>query len=181
MEYVCYSGNLFYSNSDHFGNFVIFENFFNQSRKRKDLNPQLKRYLNKIDDNKLRNDINSLDWLGNVCNDNLDLNSCSRNLITNIQDLCNTHAPKISGSKRKMKYFDKPWIDSELLSLIKIKNNLYQDKVKSPTENNEDKFRSARTRVNNQLRKKKKEYLTKYFNEHRTNAKRTSRRACIWH
>ena len=173
MEYVCYSGNLFYSNSDHFGNFVIFENFFNQSRKRKDLNPQLKRYLNKIDDNKLRNDINSLDWLGNVCNDNLDLNSCSRNLITNIQDLCNTHAPKISGSKRKMKYFDKPWIDSELLSLIKIKNNLYQDKVKSPTENNEDKFRSARTRVNNQLRKKKKEYLTKYFNEHRTNAKRT--------
>ena len=172
IEKSCYSGNLFYSDSDHFGNFVIFEDFFNHSNGN-NRSPQLRRFLNKIDDNKLRDDINSIDWMENVCNDDLDLNSCSRNLITNIQDLCDTHAPKVKGSKRKMKYFDKPWIDSELLSLIKHKNILYRKCKKSPTDQNKDKFRLARTKVNHLLRKNKKDYFTKYFNEHRTNAKKT--------
>ena len=82
----------------------------------------MRRYLNKIDNEKLRDDMNSYDWYQDVCNDDLELNSCTANLITNLKDLCDRHAPRTSISKRKMKYCDKPWINKELLGLIRTKN-----------------------------------------------------------
>ena len=172
-ENVCHAGNLFYSDSDHFGNFVIFENYFKQSGRNKNTEPQMRRYLNKIDNEKLRDDMNSYDWYQDVCNDDLELNSCTANLITNLKDLCDRHAPRTSISKRKMKYCDKPWINKELLGLIRTKNTLYSKKMNFPSEVNNTNFSKMRTKVNHEKRNKKKMYLTKYFNEHRTNVKKT--------
>ena len=173
-ENICHAGNLFYSGSDHFGNFVIFENYFKKSpQNHKSEQPLLRRFLNKIDNDQLRDDVNSYDWNQDVCNDDLGLNSCAANLITNLQDLCDRHAPKVSCSKRKMKYCNKPWIDKEMLDLIKNKNRLYRKMKKHPTEINSLNFSTIRTKTNHEMRKKKKTYLTTYFNEHRTNAKKT--------
>ena len=173
FEFTCTAGNLFYSNSDHFPNFVVFDNFFDQPYKpNRKCNVTTMRHLNKIDNHKLEYDINSIDWYGEVCNDELDLNVCTTNLINHIQVLCNRHAPKVKCSKRKAKYCFKPWIDNELLHLIKTKNILYRKKKKVPTELNNINFSKARTKVNNSLRHKKKAYFEKYFNEYRRNAKK---------
>ena len=133
FEFNCTAGNLFYSNSDHFPNFVVFDNFFDQPYKpNRKCNVTTMRHLNKIDNHKLEYDINSIDWYGEVCNDELDLNVCTTNLINHIQVLCNRHAPKVKCSKRKAKYCFKPWIDNELLHLIKTKNILYRKKRNFP-------------------------------------------------
>ena len=122
LELNCTAGNLYYSDSDHFANFVIFDDFFVKMQKtqQKDNIPTM-RLFNKVNNDSLLHDINSIDWFDKVCNDELDLNSCTTNLIENIQVLYDKHMPEVKCSKRKAKYCYKPWIDKELLVLIKIK------------------------------------------------------------
>lgn len=174
-EYSCTSGNLFYSSSDHFPTFVMFENFFESKVKRlksQTLLKPTKRHLDKIDHAKLVADINSIDWYGEVCNGDLDLNTCTINLKQNIQDLCDRHAPLVPLSNRKIKYADKPWIDKELLEMIKTKNILYRLKVSSPTPLNKTNFNTSRSTFNSAKRDKKRLYFNQYFENHKTNAKK---------
>ena len=111
-EFNCTAGNLYYSNSDHFGNFVIFENVFNfKNYSKQTCEPIYRRNFSKIDNEKLVHDMNSIDWSSDVCCEDLDLNECTENLINHIQDLCDRHAPLVQISKRKLKYSHKPWIN----------------------------------------------------------------------
>ena len=75
-ELNCTAGNLYYSNSDHFPNFVIFDDFFNPARHKVTDTPSV-RLLKNIDNDKLVEDMNSIHWNDDVCNDNLDLNTSS--------------------------------------------------------------------------------------------------------
>ena len=106
-------------------------------------------------------------------NAKLDLNTCTVNLIDNLHKLCNKHAPITKSSNRKLKYCNKPWIDKELLELIKHKNNLFRKKKNYPCDFNNSEFSKIRNKVNHETRKKKKLYYSKYFNEYRNNSKKT--------
>ena len=171
LEFNCTAGNLYYSNSDHFPNFVLFDDFFSTSRHKVTDTPTI-RLLKNIDNDKLVEDVNSIHWNDDVCNDNLDLNTCTKNFSDHLLKLCNKHAPKVSISKRKAKYSFKPWIDKELLKMILEKNSLYKTKINSPSDINTTNFNTARNKVNHCMRIKKKQYFAKYFNDHRTNAKK---------
>ena len=132
LEYNCISGNFYYSESDHFPNFVMIENFKNNLPKTE--NPIIyRRYINKIDDQVLFNDMEQTNWNELVCNDNIDLDTATENLFDNIVKLCDKHAPKIKVSKRKLKYCNKPWIDKELLDIIRAKNALYRKLKSNPS------------------------------------------------
>lgn len=171
IENKCTAGNLYFSNSDHFGNFVIFEKVFNVKRTPKA--PPLRRLYSKIDQNSLVQDINSIDWEGDVCNNELEIEECTKNMIDNIQALCDKHAPLTKCSNRKTKYCNKPWIDKELVKQIMLKNKLYRKMKKNPNENNKLVFSQSRSQVNHSMRIKKKAYFTNYFNTYRTNSKKT--------
>ena len=132
----------------------------------------MRRYINKIDQDALHADMNNINWNDEVCNDNLDLDICTGNLIDNLHKLCNKHAPITKCSKRKLKYCNKPWIYKELLELIKHKNNLFRKKKNYPCDFNNCEFSKMRNKVNHETRKKKKLYYSKYFNQYRNNSKK---------
>ena len=173
FEHKCLAGNLYYSNSDHFGNFALFENAINPKSNRNKPSPPMRRNFSKIDQDQLVRDLNNTAWYEDVCNDNLDLNKCTENMINHIQDLCNKHAPKTQCSKRKFKYAHKPWVDKELLKLILFKNILFRKMKKCPSDTNKLQFSEARAKVNQLKKLNKKTYFTTYFNNYRSNAKKT--------
>jgi exonuclease III len=173
FENKCTAGNLYFSDSDHFGNFVVFENVLNcKPTKRSDI-PPMRRNLAKVDHHKLVEDLNAIDWPGEVCNSYLDINTCIENMINHIKILCDRHCPLTQCSKRKLKYSNKPWIDKALLQLILLKNVIYRKKKVHPSEHNRSLFSKIRSQVNHSMRLKKKEYFINYFNNYRTNAKKT--------
>ena len=56
--------------------------------------------------------------------------------------------------------------------MILEKNSLYKTKMNSPSDINTTNCNTARNKVNHCMRIKKKQYFAKYFNDHRTNAKK---------
>ena len=146
FTYECTSGNLSYPDSDHHATFAI----FNEYRKINDDitdKPQLyRRNMTKIDQAKLITDLNSYDWETLVycdwetlvyCEYNID--SATENLNNCIQELCDNHAPLTKVSNRRTKYFNKPWIDFDMLNEIQRKNKLYGLKSRIPTASNINK------------------------------------------
>ena len=169
----CISGNFYYSDSDHFPNFVIFENFFDQKTANCNNDEFYRRNTSKINQDSLNNDINNIDWYTSVCNDDLDLDTAVENLFENVQNLCDKHAPKVKVSNRKTKYCNKPWIDNELVHLIRQKNCMYRKMKKLPTSINTLSFKQTRNLVNHKTRIKKKLYFDNYFNIHKKNMKKS--------
>ena len=169
----CISGNFYYSDSDHFPNFVLFEDFFDNYEQINVKSDIYRRITSKIDTESLFNDMDNINWYNLVCNDEIDLDIAVNNLFDNLQSLCDKHAPKIKVSKRKMKYCNKPWIDSELVNLIRRKNDMYRKMKILPTLTNIILFKQMRNEVNHKIRYKKKMYFDNYFNMYKRNMKKS--------
>ena len=159
-EYVCVAGNLQYPNSDHYGTFTIHKNFCTQSINSK--KTVLLRNIKAINHDSLNSGFNNINWENLVYNEqNLDL--ASNNTISSLETLLDTHAPLYKLPSRKIKYYNKPWIDKELLTLISKKNKLFNIKSSIPTEINKTKFKKFNNMVTTLRRKKKREYFRNYF------------------
>ena len=169
----CISGNFYYADSDHFPNFVLFEDFFQKKPLNNTMKDLYRRNTSKINQDSLYNDMNDIDWYSNVCNDNIDLDTAVGNLFDDVQKLCDKHAPKVKVSNPKSKYCYKPWIDKELVRLIKHKNCMYRKMKKLPSFVNTTLFKQARNNVNHVTRNKKKLYFDNYFLIHRKNMKKS--------
>ena len=107
-----------------------------------------------IDNTNLIYDFNNNDWNGLVYSE-ANLDAACEQVVTNIETLIDKHAPLKRISKRKLKYFNKPWIDEELLLEIKNKNKLFNLNKQSPTAINKENFRKQINRVTAKLRSKK--------------------------
>ena len=169
----CIAGNFYYAESDHFPNFVLFEDYFDRYEPINTKKEIYRRNTSKIDKESLFNDMEDINWYNLVCNDEIDLDSAVNNLFDNLQNLCDKHAPKVKVSKRKMKYCHKPWIDSDLLNIIRCKNDMYRKMKKLPTLTNINLFKQMRNEVNHKTRYKKKVYFDNYFKMHKKNMKKS--------
>ena len=79
-------------------------------------------------------------------------------------------------SKRQLKRKIKPWITSDILNAIKLRDKIYT-KLKNSTddsrkENLKIELRDKKSNVKNMLRASKKNYFTKYFTDNSKNAKK---------
>lgn len=173
-EYECYSGNLKYEHSDHFGNFLIVKNVFLSKKTPK--NPVLRRNYKQFDLINFENDFDKIDWNQNVLHEQ-NLDTCFENIITETEKLLDSHLPLSEMSHRKVKYIHKPWIDRYLLNEIRIQNNLYSKKC-NPTNDinenstNENRFKAQKNKVTTMRRKKKTAYLRNYFEKHRNDSRK---------
>ena len=164
------SGNLFYPDSDHYANFVIFPTYFDTISET-DNEIYYRRFFNNINEDEIHEDIDNYDWDKLVYNEpNLD--TASDNLTNKIVDLADKHAPLTKVPNRKMKYCHKPWIDKELLLEIKLKNKLYRKARKCPTEANKKELNIVKNRTTRKLRTKKKDYFQKYFTKFKNNSRK---------
>ena len=155
--------------SDHYANFVVFENFLKNDREEK--NDVYRRDYKNIDANLLINDFNNTDWEILVYNE-INLEIASQNLIDIIEDLFEKHVPLKKLSNRQVKYVNKPWINPELLREIRTKNQAHSKYKNNPTAMNKEHFNILRNNVTRRIRQSKKEYFKKYFEKSRNDSKR---------
>ena len=156
---------MYYSGSDHFPNFLIVTNFL-QAFKQRNTNTFYRRHIDRIDVDKLNQDFNDLNWENLVLNES-NIDKCFDNIIDHCKDLLESHAPLKEISRRKSKYLFKPWIDSEILSEIRLKNSFYKNKNKLNSDLNNDTYKMQKNKVTKLLRTKKKQYLDDYLKKYR--------------
>ncbi len=170
FAYECTSGNISYPDSDHYATFAIF-NTYREDSNNTDKVDLYRRDLHKVDKSSLIDDFDAKDWDTLVYNeDNLDC--ATENLNECLQELCDKHAPLNKLSNRRKKYYNKPWIDFNMLTEIQDKNKTHGVKGRMPTETNVNTFNVKRNSCTSKLRSKKKEYFKQYFNKFRNNSKK---------
>ena len=96
-------------------------------------------------------------------------------LMTSIQKLkaLNRHAPLKKLSPKEIKIKNKPWLNTIILKMIKIRNKVFHRKKRQPNnEHCKRLYNLLRNRINRELKKSKKQYYKDYFNEHVNNIKK---------
>ena len=97
-----------------------------------------------------------------------------KDFIWKLNGCVDRHVPikKLNAKETKLKH--KPWIKTELIKMIKIKNKLFERKKRQPNNDNIKRlYNIFRNQVNRELKKSKKSYYTSYFAEHKNNIKKT--------
>ena len=163
-KYESTSGNIHYPNSDHCASYVIFKKFFNITKNKRP--EKFYRNFKQVDVENLNIDCTNVDWHSKVFNEpNIDI--CFGNISKEIEILLELHAPLIKMSNRKIKYCNKPYIDSELIRQIRLRIVLFGIKKENPNSVNIENHRQQKNKVTNMCRKKRKDYFKKYFETHR--------------
>ena len=103
-----------------------------------------------------------------------DVNDQFKDFYLQLKGCVERHAPLKKLTSKEVKLKHKPWITVDINKMIKLKNKLFQRK-KRQTNNLEIKrlYNLFRNRVNRELKKAKKNYYTKYFEENNNNIKKT--------
>jgi len=159
------SGNVVTDLSDHFSQFVSVQR------------PKLdyksisiyKRDYSKFSEKSFRDDVSIQNFNNNFINVNEQFND----FFFKLEGCVNRHAPYKKLTPKEIRTNDKPWISSEVLKMIKIKNKLFYRKKRQPNNVNVKRlYNIFRNRVNRELNKSKKDYYSKYFEDNKTNSKK---------
>ena len=160
------SGNIITDFSDYYSQFVSIE------RERLDFKKitMYKRNYSTFSEDSFRDDISTQNFDNNL----EDVNDQFKDFYLRLKGCVERHAPlkKLTLKERNLKH--KPWITVDINKMIKIENKLFQHK-KRQANNLEIKrlYNLFRNRVNRELKKAKKNYSTKYFEENNNNIKKT--------
>ena len=171
LTYECKTGCLFYPYSDHYGTFLIINDFSKGNKIRKTPNLTRRNYKS-IDKEKLKDDCANIDWESLVIKES-NIDKCFENIINETENLLDLHAPLEKISKRKAKHYFKPWINAEKVKEIKIEANLYGKYKKNPNRINSSKYKSQKNKVTNLNREGRNKYFSAYFEKYKNNVKKT--------
>ena len=79
---------------------------------------------------------------------------------------CVNNAPMKKLTPREIKIKNKPWINEEIATLIKLRNKAHAKKKRQPSNMNCKRLNNLlRNRVQRQLKKSKKQYYADYFED----------------
>ena len=160
------SGNIYLTLSEHFSQFASIKRTKLDTRKVK----LFARDFSKYSVNDFRDDVSIQNW--NM--DNADSNSLFRDFYLRLKGCSDRHAPIRKLNAKEVKLRSKPWINSDLAKMIKIKNKLFERKKRQPlNENIKVLYNRFRNRVDRELKRSKKSHYTEYFNEHSNNIRKT--------
>ena len=76
------------------------------------------------------------------------------------------HAPVKKLKPKEVKLKNKPWINDQIMKMIKTRNKLFVHKERQPNNANVYKlYNLFRIRINREIRKSKKNYYNSYFDK----------------
>ena len=159
------SGNVVTDFSDHFSQFISVQ------RLKFDYKSIsiYKRDYSKFSEKSFRDDVS----IQNFNTEYTNINDQFQDFYLKIEGCVNRHAPYKKLTPKEVKLNGKPWISSDIIKMIKIKNKLFYRKKRQPNNENIKKlYNIFRNRVNRELYKSKKEYYSKYFEENNKNSKK---------
>eukprot|EP00794_Sanderia_malayensis_P013289 gene13290-14664_t len=102
---------------------------------------------------------------------NTDLNSKFDTFLLNLHILIEKHCPKKKLNKKMLKLRQKPWINSQILKMMKIRDRLFKQFKISNSSTALKTYKQFRNRVVNEIRQSKKNYYQEYFHENKNNMK----------
>ena len=159
------SGNIVTDFSDHFSQFISIQ----RSKFDYKTISIYKRDYSKFSDESFRDDVS----IQNFNNEFMDINDQFNDFYFKLEGCVNRHAPFKKLTPKEVKLNQKPWISTELIKMIKIKNKLFYRKKRQPYNDNIKKlYNIFRNRVNRELTKSKKDYYSEYFKENKNNSKK---------
>ena len=160
------SGNIYLTLSEHFSQFTSVKREKIEDKKMNHYERDSSKY-SPLD---FRDDLSIQSWNADIIDSSLLLSD----FYSKLKGCTDRHAPIRKLSAKEVKLKSKPWINSELAKMIRIKNKLFERKKRQPSNNDiKNLYNRFRNRVNRELKKAKKSHYTDYFNEHTDNIKKT--------
>ena len=103
-----------------------------------------------------------------------DPNFLMSDFVWRLDGCANRHAPVKKLTPKEVKLKLKPWISPEISKLIRIRDKLFARKKRQP-DNERVKllYNNVRNKVNREMKRSKKDYYSSYFEEHKSNIKKT--------
>ena len=123
------------------------------------------RDFSKFDEAVFKNEVNNLSP-----DENLDIDIAFQKFQNDYVEIINKHAPFKILSKQEIKWKQKPWISSNIKSMIKTKDHLYSKFLRTKKTFWHDRFKLLRNNVKKSIFDAKKEFYKNYFENHKDNS-----------
>ena len=160
------SGNVLLNLSDHFAQMVSVNREQIDTKK---INMYQRDY-SKFSSESFRDDVSIQNW----CYSHDNVNESFNDFYIKLEASVDRHAPFKKLTPKEIKIKNKPWLSTEILKLIKIRNKIFARKKRKPENDNCKRlYNLLRNRVNREIKKSKKKYYADYFNEHVKDIKKT--------
>ena len=169
LEFSSYSGNLLIEISDHLMQFLIIEGFVKEKAI-----PEInlyKRNFKHFNDDEFSRSLYQLDWENIVKIEDRDINASYSNFYRSITFLLDEFAPFYKVSKKEYKLKFKPWINSEILDLIKERDKVFKTLSKEKNDilkiDTRNRYKQLRNKITDMKRTSKTKYFKDYFEKNR--------------
>ena len=160
------SGNILTQIADHFPQFLMVKR---AGVANKTLS-YFKHDYSKFDEERFLADFSNLNF--EYLNANpTDANAKFSRFIANLNEIVNKHAPLKKLTKRDLKLRNKPWINSRIQKMMRLRDSLLKKLRKKPDATKSILYKRFRNRVPIELKKSKASYFHNYFNENSNNMK----------
>lgn len=160
------SGNILTQITDHFPQFLIVKHagitYKNLSYSYHD--------FSKLNAERFQNDFANLD-LTYLNDGQLSINSKFNRFLSNLDKLVKTHAPLKKLTKKDVKLRNKPWINSKIQKMMRIKDRLLKKLKSNNDQATRDLFKKFRNRIAIALKDSKANYYYNYFQTNSKNMK----------
>ena len=153
--------------TDHFPQFFILKNTQISHNK----SESLKYDYSKFKESEFREDFNKIDF-DYLENSGMDVDNEFGRFLKDLTSLTSKHAPMKKQSRKEMKLKDKPWINSKVLKMMRIRDRILQKLKKKQTDDNIKLYKKFRNRVSNELKGSKARYFHNYFSTNSQNMKK---------
>ena len=163
IEYSSYSGNILIEISDHLMQFLIIEGFV-KDKAIPEIN-LYKRNLKNMNDDEFSRAVYDMDWVNIVKIEDRDANASMSNFYRSITYLLDEFAPFYKISKKEYKLRFKPWINPEILDLMKERDKLFKTLSKVKNDNLKLDIRNRYKVLRNRVTAMKREGKSKYFED----------------
>ena len=160
------SGNVLIQISDHLLQFSCINKVIST-----DKTPYYKRNYSKFNEQSFLDDLSIQNW-----HNQQDANTMFNDFAWRLESCINRHAPVKKLNKKELNFNLKPWITPNIIKKINHRNKLFLKRKKKPDDIDlkviYNKFRNS---VARDIKKSKKYYYSNYFEECKTNMKKTWR------
>ena len=160
------SGNILMQISDHFPQFLVLKN--SQISHHKSVS--FKHDYSKFKEDKFLEDFNQTDFTY-IDNMDMDMNTKFDRFLGELNSLSHKHAPVKKRSRKESKLKEKPWINSKIQKMMRIRDKILLKLKKKPTDDNLNLYKKFRNRVSNVIKESKSRYFHNYFSSNSQNMK----------
>ena len=167
------SGNILVGISDHMPQFSIITQS-NQFHLPKRHNIYRRNFKN-FDHDNFDKELSNINWTYTHLANTPDVDESLNHFLSDVDILLDKYAPIRKVSNKEYKQKAKPWITTQIIKLIKIRDKIFQNFIKETTPQKKEylhrQHKIAKNRINNQIRNSKKAFYDNYFLENSQNVR----------